>query len=183
MILRYENTVEDLIAFQLFTLDRMPMVKRTLAGVRWGSAVIVFVAILAACTLLYGTPMLWLTVPVALISAAVAAAIYPGVNRRVMIKRLRKMYAEGNYQALFCQHELEVAEDGLVERTDFNETKIAWAGIDRIESTPDVTFIYTSATAAHVVPHNRIIEGDYRAFLTSLAQHYHPEGKLSRRPR
>jgi len=32
------------------------------------------------------------------------------------------------------------------------ESRVSWAGVDRIEQNPEYIFIYTSVAAAHVIP-------------------------------
>jgi YcxB-like protein len=50
------------------------------------------------------------------------------------------------------RHRVVLGEDGLIESTAVNESRTAWAGVDRVEQSPDYIFIYTSSATAYVVP-------------------------------
>jgi hypothetical protein len=50
------------------------------------------------------------------------------------------------------QHTLEITEQGLVERTDFNEALHKWPSICRIVSLWGYLYIYVSDTNSHQVP-------------------------------
>jgi hypothetical protein len=50
------------------------------------------------------------------------------------------------------RHRLVLSEDGLAERTVVGESRTSWAGVDRIEQSPEYIFVYTSPIAAHVIP-------------------------------
>jgi len=50
------------------------------------------------------------------------------------------------------RHRVVLGEDGLVESTAVNESRTAWAGVDRVEQSPDYIFIYISPATAHVIP-------------------------------
>jgi len=50
------------------------------------------------------------------------------------------------------RHVLEITEEGLIERTDYNETLHRWPSIGRILSLCGYLYIYVSDTNAHQVP-------------------------------
>ena len=50
------------------------------------------------------------------------------------------------------RHRVELSDGGLLERTAVGESRISWAGVDRVEEDPHYIYIYTSVAAAHVVP-------------------------------
>ena len=50
------------------------------------------------------------------------------------------------------RHHISIDEQGLVETTAVGESRVSWAGIDRIERSADAVFIYTTPSAAHMIP-------------------------------
>jgi hypothetical protein len=178
MRLRYENTMEDLLAFQAYHIAHSPTMKRMQVGNRWGGALVIFGLTLWIAKLDTGNMFAGLIG--AGVGAGVYALIYPLLVRRSIRRRTLKLYAEGQNKGFLGEHELEVADDGLIGRSPYSESKIAWGTVERIETTPEYTFLYVGSVSAYIIPHNRIIEGDYRAFLTELGQRFHPDQRLQR---
>jgi YcxB-like protein len=50
------------------------------------------------------------------------------------------------------RHRVVLSDDAVVESTAVNQSRTAWAGVDRVEQSPDYIFIYTSPATAHVIP-------------------------------
>ena len=49
-------------------------------------------------------------------------------------------------------HELEIQDEGLVERTDVNESLHRWAGFHKIVRTNRYLYIYVTDNKVHIVP-------------------------------
>jgi hypothetical protein len=122
-------------------------------------------------------PVLFLLVA-ALIGSIYFAVRAPNILLRKMKRNLIKMYAEGQNKTMLGEQELEVSDVGLVERSKFSETKMAWGAIERIETTPDHTFVYTSSTNAYIIPHHKIIQGDYRTLMAEISRRFQPGQNL-----
>lgn len=174
MQIRYEITLEDLLAFSLHLHQKSPTLRRT----RRRAAVGLFAMIIGLC--LVGSEItrdpivLWVGVG----GATVIAAIYPRIYRRNVKWLSSRLYAEGQNKALLCEHVSELRDKGLFDGTQFLERTVFWKGIERIESIPGHTFVYLSTMSAQVIPENTIIEGDYQAFVEELQrrwQHAHGE--------
>ena len=69
------------------------------------------------------------------------------------------------------EHRLEIENDGLTERTDVNETKTLWRGMERVASTKTHTFIYVTSLSAHIIPHDRIMAGNLQEFVQDVEHH------------
>jgi hypothetical protein len=50
------------------------------------------------------------------------------------------------------QHEMEIREDGLVERTDVNESLCRWPGFHKLRKSKKYFFLYVTDLTVHVVP-------------------------------
>jgi len=66
------------------------------------------------------------------------------------------------------QHTLEITEQGLVERTKFNESLHKWPGIYRIVSQFGYLYIYVSYGVYHQVPKRRVLTQEMHGFETQL---------------
>jgi hypothetical protein len=55
-------------------------------------------------------------------------------------------------RGMFGHHELIVRDDGLLERTDVNESLHRWPGFHKIISSGGYLYIFVTDTQAHVVP-------------------------------
>jgi len=56
------------------------------------------------------------------------------------------------YRGVLGEHELEIREDGLVERTDVNESVHRWAGFHKIITKRWYLYIYVTDANAYIVP-------------------------------
>ena len=75
------------------------------------------------------------------------------VERWVMRRLLRQLLKdERPGRGALGPHRVVLSDYGVTESTSVNETRTAWAGVDRVEQNPDYIFIYTSPAAAHVIP-------------------------------
>lgn len=168
MIVKYENSIDDLVAFNRHHCARSPAVKksklRTL--ILWS---LVFILI----SLKFPTSEdLAISTRVAFgILCAVLFALFFSLLWRPMMDRLvRRLYREGANKGMFCQHELEIDDQGIVERTDVGEARHAWRAVERIEESDDHVFIYVSSMMAHVIPKRAVKTGDVQAFLSQAKE-------------
>ncbi len=69
------------------------------------------------------------------------------------------------YRGLLGEHELEVRDEGLVERTEVNESLHRWGGFHKIVSTGSYLYIYVTDASVHIVPRRHFAsEQEARAF-------------------
>lgn len=69
---------------------------------------------------------------------------------------------------LVGRHSLEITQAGLVERTEFNETRHKWLAICRVVSIGGQLFIYVSDSVYHQVPKREFSPEELEAFLTGI---------------
>jgi hypothetical protein len=76
------------------------------------------------------------------------------------------------HRGFLGEHELEVRAEGLVERTDVNESLHRWAGFHKIVSTSRYLYIYVTDNNVHIVPRRYFgSEQEARAFRDELERH------------
>ena len=76
------------------------------------------------------------------------------------------------YRGFLGEHELEIRDDGLVERTDVNESVHRWAGFDKIVTKRRYLYIYVTDHNVHIVPRRYFAsEQTERVFRDELERH------------
>ena len=87
------------------------------------------------------------------------------VSCTVMFKKFRGFLGD---------HELEIRDDGLVERTDVNESVHRWAGFHKIVTTGRYLYIFVTDNNVHIVPRRYFSSDDMlKAFRDELERHIH----------
>ncbi len=179
MILRFDSTIEDVVAFNDYHSKHSPKMKRIMAGFRWVPALLAFLLIFTSTMKHdYGSAAI-----AGLIGASIAAILCPPLIRWSLRRRIYKLYSKGIHKKILGEHEAEIVEDGIIARASYSESKYSWGLIEKIESTAEYTFIYVDEAMAYVIPHTRIEEGNYKAFMTELGQHFKPDQKLQNKIR
>ena len=78
----------------------------------------------------------------------------------------------GKGRGVIGEHELEISDAGLSERTEFNDSLHRWKGVTAVKESSAFYFIRVneSGGALHLVPKNRgrIIEGDLGSFIAGV---------------
>lgn len=168
MIVTYHNTIEDMVAFNRYHCVNSPAIKK---------ARLPFLALMWALLIAgaFFSPQEKETTRPMIVAAAVLFAglfslvyirSYPGIVER----NARRLYKEGKNKGFLCSHELEVDASGLVERTEVNETRQSWQGVERIVETDEHVFIYVSSLMGHVIPKRSVVSGDVDGFIEKAKQ-------------
>lgn len=74
------------------------------------------------------------------------------------------------HRGLVGRHVLEITEQGLVERTDFNETLHRWPSVCRILHLWGYLYIYVSDTNSHQIPKRCFSAAELGSFEAELRQ-------------
>ncbi len=78
------------------------------------------------------------------------------------------------HRGLLGEHELEIQDEGLVERTDVNESLHRWRGFHKIVRTRGYLYIYVTDSLVHIVPRPYFVsEEAEQAFRDDLERHIH----------
>jgi len=94
-------------------------------------------------------------------------------------KQFDGLYEEQDSKGSICEHVVQISEEGIFEKTDVNERKDKWFGVQRIAVENDYAFIYVGANQAHIIPRKRIIEGNLDEFIET-AKSYWQKGKSNK---
>ena len=144
-----------------------PNLQRSLRMARWIS-VILFVAMAVVGLIMRSTDLAFLA-----LIFAIGYFFFIGVShRKRYLKNFTKMYERSPQKGQVGTHQLSFNDIGVTEESENTRGTTTWKNIERIESTPDYTFVYVGPVSAYVIPRSGVIEGDYKSFVTEMLQRY-----------
>jgi len=78
----------------------------------------------------------------------------------------------GRNRGILGEHVLEVTPDGLLERTDVNESLFRWPGFHKIRETRRYLYLYVTDVQVHLVPKRAFASPtEMRAFQDEIQRH------------
>jgi hypothetical protein len=166
--LRYEVSVDDLVAFAVHYAGQSSTLRRGRARIVWVPLAAIWGVTVTLALIDDDDPTIMLAAPVvpSLIWVLLATFLFRGAYRR----GIQKVFAEGLHPCSTGPHELELSATGLVERTPFGELRTPFESVRQVTSDGERTFIYISGTAAHVVPHRSVPESELLAFVETVRE-------------
>jgi Ca2+/Na+ antiporter len=167
MRIKYSNTLEDLVKFNLYHFNNSPSLRRNKRFMIWGVPVII-ILIFGLFTVVQNNSFHVLVG----ILCSILYFIFVSLSFKISVRRnVRKMYSEGSNMGIIGAHELVIEKDGLIEYSEVSEHKISWKGIERIARTNEHVFIYIGSVMAHVIPINGVTSGNIDEFVDLVQQH------------
>lgn len=165
--IEYENSMEDWIQFRIFHVKhsasgRAKRKRNALAAALMGFAI--FNGLVAVG----GNWTPGTLLPAALFGGVAAALSWP-LTLLGIRKNAARLYAEGKEHAVLGWHKLTLTGDALHEETADGPTTNSLDSIERVRATEDYVYIYISPTSAHVIPTEKVLDGDLAEFVTTLA--------------
>jgi hypothetical protein len=110
-----------------------------------------------------------------LVDGAVVVGTYAGILISAFVGVGLAMSFLLKQRGVVCRHVLEITDEGLLERTDFNQTLHKWPSICRIMNIFGYLFIYVGDQTAHQVPRRDVppqqmadFEAELRARATAI---------------
>jgi hypothetical protein len=177
MKIRYQNTLEDIIAFNCYHHTRSPAKRRSFRRL---NGVLFFVSFLLLALATLGLLLIATTsfdekLPFAgafgvAILGLLVAWQSPRIRRALISFEACRVYREGKNKNVLCVHELELTADRLIERTPVSESSNALESLERVVCTDRYAFIYQSALNAKVIPRYSVSEGDFEAFVEAVRE-------------
>ncbi len=177
MKIRYENTVDDFVALALFHQEHSPTARRARARAMWFLAAIILAltTLMAIATAKSGIITVTVGVTAMLVTAGTGFLYLPRRFRNHLERQVRRMYnTEGENKSVLGAHELELIGNELVSRTTYTESRMRLEAIERVMASSTHTFIFVSATTAHVIPHDAVSEGNPEIFADAVSTRIGP---------
>lgn len=159
MDIEYQITLDDLYAFQWRAVYRTAAGRRARRHV-YGTLLLLFLVIAIVPSISPdGIDFAWINWLLVAVVFPISAGAYWLLERWQMRRAIRAyVRREHPEKGQIGRHRLVLDDEFVTESTAVGETRTAWEGIDRVEQDDDYIFIYTSPSAAHVVP-KRIFTG------------------------
>jgi len=158
MRIEYRLSLRDIVFFQLYRFGHSPSSRKTLRqGTYGGAAVIVALTGVMAVVV-----RAWSLAGVGVVLALVYTYVFPRLLQSNIRRMTTRLYA-GRLNVL-GRRELEVRSDGLLARTDAEESITAWKDISGVSVLDRYLFVYLGAEAAHIVPRDTVMAGDFAEF-------------------
>ena len=166
--IEYELTLEDLFAFQWYATKHSRTAKRLNRYTYIANAVaILIIGILT---------MPWMSY-IALAGFIVSLGTFLGLGWMMtgyLTRRAIRDYVSQEIpdKGQLGRHRISLDENGLTESTAVGESRVSWPGIDRVERSADAVLIYTTPTAAHMIPKRVFKNSDDEDSFVELVQSY-----------
>jgi hypothetical protein len=170
MKIRFENSLEDLVAFNRYHFDHSPIVRRIRILLLWLVPLCLFVISVPVALLMEGGLERWVALAAGATFAALWASLAPGFIRRSVEDQMRKRYGAGSNEEVLGEHELELTESDLILKTQSGEQRTQLQAIESVVTEGGYTFIYLNALMAHVIPQQSVLDGNYEAFVERMKQ-------------
>lgn len=62
------------------------------------------------------------------------------------------MFREGKNVDLLGEHQMEMTDEGIEDKTSKSETKLNWSGIEKLQENDQYFFLYNSSVSAYIFP-------------------------------
>lgn len=158
----YQLTVDDLVAFAEYHTAHSATDRR---NYYWSLGVGALTVLVLLWLLGFRTVGGW----AGAVAALVGWVVYLNWRTRTGNRRYyRRVYSEGANRGMLGLHRLSANASGLTVRTDVTDASTAWSGVERIEETPGMAFIYLGALNAYPIPEARVLEGNLRDFIATV---------------
>ncbi|MDH3973302.1 MAG: YcxB family protein [Deltaproteobacteria bacterium] len=164
MNIKYRNELTDLINFNEYQYKNSRQVKKQILKSNLWFSGGVFAGISYVS---YLNNSIFLAL-IGFLIAAICFTLYPFYVRWWQVRNLKNQQNSDFMKSVLCDHELRIEEDGLIEKTDFNETKSPWNSVGPIVLKDAYSFVYLNEIQAHVLPKASIVHGNHDDFINAL---------------
>lgn len=175
MEIRYRNTLEDMIAFSKYHHSHSDIFRKR----KRRATVHLPIVLLILMIILFALERNVETAVGGFVFVAFCAFFFHRAYTTGLYKTIRHTYEEEDATAFICEHTLEMNDEVIIEKTDINERRDRWLGVQKVETDNDYAFIYVGALQAHVIPRKNIIEGNFDEFIEA-ARSYWQKAKPNR---
>jgi hypothetical protein len=172
MVVEYENSLDDVLALNLYHHQQSPRARRTRQILQYGPAGLLVLVFLGQMAFTDASPISALPW---LMFAAIWTIFVPYMLKRSMRKRVLELFVQGQSKGIVGSHTLSVTSTGVSDKTGFGRTETAWADVKKVVATSQYVFVYISDATAHIVPRRAFPDDDkYAEFRDAVFSYYRP---------
>jgi hypothetical protein len=178
--IRFETTIEDIVAFNRFHYENSPMWRRQrmiracvgpfiIAIITFGFYARSYIDFAPQDLDNYHLLGLFLVV----LNCALAVPVYLYVQWRMMsalASNVRKQLAEGSNRTVLGWREMELVNNRLFLKTELLESRLDLRAIEKIVTNDRYTYVYIASIQAFIIPMNLFPEDEYREFVAELRE-------------
>ena len=164
MKIQYNSSIVDITAYAKLIYEKSPTVKQHLKKTYYFSIpmLIVIGAVLKYYESNEDLVVFWALV-------GIGWLIYlPFFHKKKYIKKVIESFKDTRYEHLFCQHELTIENNIIVDQIENGINKTEISKIEHIETIDNYTFIFIDSAMAYLIPEQEITQGDYNQFIAEL---------------
>jgi hypothetical protein len=170
MDIEYENSMDDILALNLYHHQQLPAARRTRMLLQYGPPVILVIIFLVQVSITGGSlvsSLPWL------FFAGIWVIFVPYSLRRAMKKRVTRMVLENQGGGITGRHKLSLKSDAVTDQTGSGKTKTRWADVPKLVVTGSYLYIYISDTSAHIIPKRAFeSEAEFKEFVDTAMRYY-----------
>ena len=174
MVIQYQSTLEDLLAFNRYHIEHSPSLRRYHWYVRIGASVLcVVVGLIMFYALEHSFRISPILYAVAIGMGVCAFFVLPPMIWSSTKKRIVRMFQEGQNKGMAAPTTLSIDESGIEANNGLGTSKLLWTAIERLAVTDEYAFLYVSAMNAVVVPKRAFASDAQRQEFVQLVRQYH----------
>jgi hypothetical protein len=174
MQITFRLAMDDIVSFNTYVFATSPAIRRSFLINKLiisGTPLAVVLAQVYILRMPFRESLLFI-VPALLFLSLPLYFLTPIFFRKVALRKVGKIYAEGENKSLLGEHVLRIEPDGLTEKTELCETKQRWESLEKIVTDGPRTSIFAGAVQAYIIPRQSVLAGDYEAFVAELRRRY-----------
>ena len=163
-MLRYSNTIDDLVAFNLYHIENSPAMRKQMNNSRIRVALISMALLYILAHQMGDMTLFYIGIAI----TAVYFLLKPFLSKRGVRGTVKFHMKNGLYNNVACEHRIYIDKNFLMEETEFEKTGHRIDRILRLAHTDDRCFIYVDEHRAHIIPKDHMTEGNVEEFLRHL---------------
>jgi len=149
MVVEFENSLDDLLALNLYHHQQSPSARRIRQLLQFGPAGVLVIVFLVQVLVSGASPISSLPW---LMFAMIWTLFVPFMMRRSLKKRILQLYSQGKDRGVVGRHTLSLTSAGVTDKTSFGKTVTTWRDVRKAVATNEYVFVYISDAVAHIVP-------------------------------
>ena len=158
MKIKYEIELDDFFVFSDYLIKTSPLMRKSIRkGQMWWASGPLAAGLILSILRGYSSDKTLVTL--AALSVAISLPmflLYKHYFKYRNRKQIKIFYENDSYKGILGPHEMTISDTCLTEKSAGNDSEVPWNLIDRIETIPDYTFVFTDEITAYIIPHKKI---------------------------